>query len=224
MDLHPDKTNDSSFPIESDDHKPHSTKEKLKHLVHVSKPTLHRSPDHGNETLTSKGEDGRLAEDIANDRAFEPYHEAHLKSSNSEEKADKGKRTAQKVAKAIIHPRSHIKKSTATTVVNDDSPFVSRKEDEELVEAVDQLEDAKEEAEHGNVSSEQVDMLWSTVDQIETVRAQTRVSWTMSRYVHRARAVPKRQYGYPQWPSSRPSEPVASNLNAYLKWLGNVSS
>ena len=222
MDPHSENTNDSSFHLESEDNKLHSTKEKLKHLVHVSKPNLHKSPDRGSETLPVNN-DGGLAEDLANDRAFEPYHEGQLEPSNSDEKAGKVIGTAHKVAKAIIHPRSHTKKSTATRVVNSDSPFLSRKEDEELVEAVDQLEDAKEEAEQGHISGEQVDMLWNAVDQIETGRAQTRVSWTMSRYVHRVRAVPKREYGYPQWPSLDSSQPADSRLSAYLAWFGRVS-
>ena len=221
--LHSEEANISSSIPEPEDHKSHSAKEKLKHLVHKPKFISHHSPEHSHEAVDSETENGQIAEDIANDRAFEPYHETQLGSSNSAEKGIKGTRTAHKAVKAIIHPRSNAKKTTASTVVNSDSPFLSRKEDDKLVEAADQLEHVEEEAEQGNASGEQVDLLRDTVDQIETDRAQTRVSWTMSRYVHRVRAVPRRKYDYPQWPSYSASKPTGLKLGACLTWLGHVS-
>ena len=222
-DLNLDKLNNLSSPPELEDHKSHSTKDKLKHLVHKPKHNSHQSPGNSHATIDSETENNELAEDIASDRAFESYHETQLSPSKSTEKGIKGTRTAHKAVKAIIHPRSNVKKITAATVVNSDSPFLSRKEDGKLVEAVDRLENAEEEVIQGIASGEQVEPFRNAVDQIETDRAQTRVSWTMSRYVHRVRAVPKRKYDYPQWSSYTGSKATGSYFGAYLAWLGHVS-
>lgn len=221
--FHLDNSNNSSSPPEPEDHKSHSAKEKLKHLVHKSKHDSHHSPEQNHGGTGAETENSKLAEDIANDRAFEPYHETQLGTSDSAEKGIKGTRTAHKAVKAIIHPRSNAKKTTASTVVNSDSPFLSRKEDDKLVEAVDQLENVEEEAERGTACGEQVELFRNAVDEIETDRAQTRVSWTMSRYVHRVRAVPRRKYGYPQWSSYNGSKAAGSNFGACISWLGRVS-
>ena len=199
----------------------HHVKGNLMHLTHIVKA----EPREHNKNIPKSSENDPsaegLAKDLANDRAFEAYHESELSPSNTSNKVGSKVNAIAKVAKAIANPRNVTKRSAAKTLANRDSPFITLKEDESLVKAVDSLEHAESEERDGRTCNEEVKRLSDELNQLETRREQTRVSWTMSRYVHRARVIPAETCERPIFPTSATGSSKPA-IGARISWLGHV--
>ena len=173
------------------------TKAKTKKLFHIDGAAK------GNES--DPDEDGVL-DNIEHDPAFNTGSLIKKKRFRPGKTADKTLSNIKSVGKAVVHPVDSIKRGATRTTAGQlskaERPFLSKKADQEYLEAHDNLRRAEStsSSKQGTSDEEQESILGDhreRIREIEAHRESLRAAWTTSRHVRRVRVVPKRHINFP---------------------------
>jgi len=175
-------------------------------------------------------EDG--VQNIEHDPAFHTSALVKEKRFRPAKTADKTLGHIKSLGKAVVHPVDSIKsKATRTTagqLSKADRPYLSKKADEEYLQAHDNLKRAEStsSSKKGTSDEEQKFIVGDhreKLREIEAHRESLRAAWTTSRHVRRVRVVPKRHIDFPNndYFVERDDRGEVVGYD-WLKWLGYV--
>ncbi len=199
------------------------TKAKTKKLFNIDGATVDDE---------SEPEDDGVFENIQRNPAFHTGALVKEKRFQPGKSADKTLEHIKSLGKAVAHPVDSIKsKATRTTagqLSKADRPYLSKKADEDFLQAHDNLKRAEStsSSKKGTSDEEQESIISEhreRVREIEAHRESLRAAWTTSRHVRRVRVVPKRHIDFPNndhFVQRDDSGKFASY--DWLKWLGYV--
>lgn len=226
MDLEPNGDDASTQSSEDDVSKPskrerirslgYKTKRKTKRLLHI---------DDTSERISDE-QDGTI-QGLEDSPAFNPQKMFDEKPDTAGGTVDKALSRVQKVAHAVMHPRTTTKHKVATKLAGEEQPFGSREADMELLRAHEELtrgelSQAASESSADSEDEEHMDKLRDRVEELEDKRESMAVAWTTSRYVHRARVVPR--FDCPKPEDFEELDEDGNMVFHWDQWLGQVDT
>ena len=178
----------------------------------------------------SEDDQGGPMNDIEHDPAFNPSQLTKKKHMSPTGAAEKTKGTLKTIGTTIAHPKEAIKskitETTAGQLSKSERPFLSKKADQEYLEAHDNLkrEESTSSSKHGTSEEEQDAMVGSQkerIRQMESHRESLQAAWTTRRHVRRVRVVPKRHIDFPENVYFAERDGTGRLVRYdWLKWLG----
>ncbi|KAF2100170.1 hypothetical protein NA57DRAFT_54269 [Rhizodiscina lignyota] len=140
---------------------------------------------------------------LKNDAGFDLPNSLHVESSTIAQIKGHLPDSAHELAHVIRHPREVATEKTSQTLATSKEPYLSRDDDELLIDAHEKLQHAEEVHEVNPEHEEHINELKATVDDIEEGRESKRAAWTSSRYIQRARVIGPGRFKFPVLSSCR---------------------
>lgn len=103
--------------------------------------------------------------------------------------------------KSVIHPQRAAKRTAASKIAIEDQPYLSREADLELLNAHENLNDAKSRDRSCNSNNKDSSDIEEELDRVQTIehaRESRKVAWVTSHYVKRVLVIPEREIQAPQ--------------------------
>lgn len=172
-------------------------KSKTKRILHI---------DDTKRQLETQNEN--VLNEVLENPGFNPEQTLNSESSTLGKIKEQLPDNFHELAHVVRHPRSAAKGKTAATLATSQEPYASREDDEELVSAYDDLQEAELLRGSAFDVNGRVAKLEEVVDEKEGDREKKRVAWTTSRYIHRARVV---QAGHTKFPLLSPYRWIEDN-------------